>query len=169
MFLGQKVHALRPLIDLPRQTRRELALALAIHPSEPDVAALQKHRWKLIDPRQAAGTPARYRRFISGSRAEFGIAKSGYVASRSGWFSDRSACYLACGRPVLAHNTGFDVALPTGEGLLAFSNASDVVAGMDAIDADYPRHRSAARALAETYLDSDRVLTRLLDRVGAAS
>jgi hypothetical protein len=169
MFLGQKAHALRSLIDLPQRTRRPIALALAIHPGEPDVAALHEHRWKLIDPRRATGTPARYRRFIGGSRAEFGIAKSGYVATRSGWFSDRSACYLACGRPVLAHDTGFDVALPTGEGLLAFSNASDVVAGMDAIDADYARHRRTARAIAETYLDSDRVLARLLDRVGATS
>jgi hypothetical protein len=169
MFLGQKVHSLRPLIDLPRKTRARFALALAIHPSEPDLAALHQHGWSLIDPRRASGTPSAYRRFISGSHAEFGIAKSGYVVARSGWVSDRSACYLAAGRPVLAHDTGFGAALPTGEGLLSFTHESDVLAGIDAIDANYARHRSAARAIAETHFDSDRVLPRLLDRVGAAS
>jgi hypothetical protein len=169
IFFGQKAHALRPLMDLPQRTRHEFALALTIHPSEPDVSALHTHRWRLLDPQQAAGTPARYRQFVRGSHAEFGIAKSGYVASRSGWFSDRSACYLACGRPVLAHDTGFDVALPTGEGLFSFSNATDVIAGIDKIEGDYARHRKGARTLAETYFDSDRVLTRLLDRVGATA
>ena len=169
LFLGQKVHALRPLMDLPRRTRARFELALAIHPSEPDLAALRGHGWTLVDPRRAAGTPARYRQFISASRAEFGIAKSGYIASRSGWFSDRSACYLAAGRPVLAQETGFSAALPTGDGLLSFRNDVEALAGVEAIETHYPRHREAARAIAETYFDSDRVLTRLLDRVGAAA
>ena len=169
LFLGQKAHALRPMMGLPRKTRARLELALSIHPSEPDVEALRGHGWKLVDPRRAAGTPARYRRFVSASRAEFGLAKSGYVASRSGWFSDRSACYLAAGRPVLAQDTGFSTVLPTGEGLLRFGNDTEAVAGIDAIDADYPSHREAARALAELYFDSDRVLTRLLDRVGGTA
>ena len=169
LFLGQKAHALRPLIDLPLKARQRFELALAIHPGEPDLAALRMNGWQLVDPRLAAGTPARYRRFVGGSRAELGIAKSGYIAARSGWFSDRSACYLAAGRPVLAQDTGFGAALPTGEGLLTFTTDVDVLSGLDAIDADYPRHRQAARALAERYFDSDRVLTRLLDRVGATS
>jgi hypothetical protein len=169
MFLGQKVHALRPLIDLPQHTRARFALALAIHPSEPDLPVLRRHGWTLIDPRRATGTPGAYRRFVSGSRAEFGLAKSGYVVARSGWFSDRSACYLAAGRPVLAHDTGFADLLPTGEGLLSFANASDVVAGIDAIESNYARHRRAARAIAQAHFDSDHVLPRLLDRVGATS
>jgi hypothetical protein len=169
LFLGQKAHALRPLIDLPRKTRARFELALGIHPAEPDLATLQENGWKLVDPRRAAGTPSRYRRFIGRSRAEFGIAKAGYVASRSGWFSDRSACYLASGRPVLAQDTGFSAALPTGDGLLRFENREDVLAGVDAIDAGYLRHRDAARALAERYFDSDRVLSGLLERVGAAA
>lgn len=169
LFLGQKAHALRPLIDLPRKTRRRFELALAIHPDEPDLTALRRHGWQLVDPRQAAGTPARYRRFVGGSHAELGIAKSGYVAARSGWFSDRSACYLATGRPVLAHDTGFGAALPTGEGLLTFNTDADVISGVETIDGDYPRQRQAARAIAERYFDSDRVLPYLLDRVGAPS
>jgi hypothetical protein len=167
LFLGQKVHALRPLIDLPQKTRARFALALAIHPSEPDLPTLHQNGWKLIDPKRATGTPEAYQRFISGSRAEFGLAKSGYVVARSGWFSDRSACYLAAGRPVLAHDTGFADFLPTGEGLLSFTNASDALAGIEAIESNYPRHRAASRAIAQTHFDSDRVLPRLLDRVGA--
>ena len=169
MFLGQKAHALRPLIDLPRKTHTALTLALGIHPSEPDLAALRRHGWTLVDPRRTTATPESYRRFIRGSRAEFGIAKSGYVTTRSGWFSDRSACYLASGRPVLAQDTGFGVALPTGEGLLTFSNESEALAGIDSVQTNYVRHQTAARAIAEEHCDSRRVLSRLLDRVGSAS
>ena len=168
LFLGQKAHSLRPLIDLPTRTGARFELALAIHPTEPDLVALRDNKWNLIDPRRAAGTPGSYRSFVSHSRAEFGIAKSGYVATRSGWFSDRSACYLAAGRPVLAQDTGFPAALPTGEGLLRFENHDDALAGVDSIQAHYPRHRAAARAIAEQHFDSGRVLTRLLDRIGAA-
>jgi hypothetical protein len=169
VLLGQKAHALRPLIHLPRKAHSRFELALAIHPDEPDLAALHDHGWQLVDPRRAAGTPARYRRFVSGSHGELGIAKSGYITGRSGWFSDRSACYLAAGRPVLAQDTGFGAALPTGDGLLSFTTDVDALAGLDSIETNYARHREAARALAEQHFDSDRVLTRLLDRVGAAS
>ena len=169
MFLGQKAHSWRPLIGLPNKTTSRFALALSIHRREPDLDALHLNGWTLLNPRRAAGTPSAYRRFVRGSRAEFGIAKSGYVIARSGWFSDRSACYLASGRPVLAQDTGFGDAIPTGDGLIPFSTEQEALAGIDAIEADYPRHRTAARALAETYFDSDRVLARLIERVGAAS
>ena len=165
LFLGQKAHSLRPLIDLPKRTQIRFELALAIHPTEPDLADLRQNNWTLIDPRRAAGTPGSYRSFISNSRAEFGIAKSGYVATRSGWFSDRSACYLAAGRPVLAQDTGFAPMLPTGEGLIRFQTEADALAGLDAIQTQYTRHRDAARAIAEQYFDSKHVLTRLLDKV----
>ena len=100
-------------------------------------------------PAAVAHDPDSYRSFVAGSRAELGIAKSGYVLSRCGWFSDRSACYLASGRPVLAQDTGFPDHLPTGEGLLAFAGVDDAVAGIEEIRADYERHAGAARALAE--------------------
>ena len=169
IFLGQKAHALRPLIGLPRKTPARFALALAIHPGEPDLAALRSNRWTLVDPRHATGTPERYRRFIRGSRAEFGIAKAGYVATRSGWFGDRSACYLAAGRPVLAQDTGIRCLLPAGEGLLTFGDEAEALNGLDRIQTDYARHREAARAIAEQYFDSNRVLPRLLDRVWGSS
>jgi hypothetical protein len=168
VFYGQKAHALRPLITLPTRTDEKFVLALAIHPGEEkDLAALASNGWQLVDPRQVADTPDRYREFIRGSRAEFGIAKSGYVAARCGWFSDRSICYLASGRPVLAQETGFSRFLPTGEGLFTFQTAEDVLAAIDALRRDYPRHARAARALAEELFDSDKVLSRLLRRIGA--
>ena len=96
-----------------------------------------------------------------------GIAKSGYIESRCGWFSDRSACYLASGRPVVAQDTGFSSFVPTGEGLLAFDDEDGARAAIDDLRGDYARHASAARELAARYFDSNRVLAGLLEQVGA--
>jgi glycosyltransferase involved in cell wall biosynthesis len=93
------------------------------------------------------------------------VAKSGYVETACGWFSDRSACYLASGRPVVAQDTGFGEHLPTGDGLLRFRAPDEVAAGVEELRADYPSLRRAARAIAEELLDSDRVLERLLERL----
>lgn len=170
VFYGQKAHSLRQFITLPTLTDEQFTLALAIHPDETrDLAALAENRWLLLDPVDVAVTPADYRRFIQHSKGEFGIAKSGYVLSRCGWFSDRSVCYLASGRPVIAQETGFSRFLPTGEGLFAFETADHVLEAIEELNRDYHRHASAARALAEEHFDSDRVLTRLLDRVFAGA
>ncbi len=164
VLYGQRAHSLRPLLELPRRTDARLMPALAIHEDEKaDLEALHANGWELLDPAALAGTPQAYRSFIRGSWAELGLAKSGYVLSRCGWFSDRSACYLACGRPVLAQDTGLRAALPTGEGLLTFSTLEEAVAGIDELRASYARHAAAARELAEAYVDSDRVLTGLLE------
>ena len=164
---GQKAHSLRPLVELPRLTDERLALALDIHADEPDLAVLREHGWELLDPREVAGTPERYATFVRGSKGELGVAKEGYVVSASGWFGDRSAAYLASGRPVVAHDTGFGERLPVGAGLFAFTNVDDVLAAIEAIRFDYGRHARAARAIAEEHLDSRFVLTRLLREVGA--
>ena len=145
-------------------------LALAIHPDETrDVEAMAANRWTLLDADSAAATPRRYHAFVQGSKAEFGIAKSGYVRSRCGWFSDRSVCYLASGRPVIAQDTGFTDFLPTGNGLFSFQTADDVLTSIDSMNQDYPRHAAAARTIAEEYFDSDKVLTRLMARAGIAA
>lgn len=162
---GQKAHSLRPLIDLPERTGMQFALALSIDPGEKeDLRALERHGWVVLDPLRFAGDPDAYWWFVRGSKAEFGIAKSGYVISRCGWFSDRSACYLAAGRPVIAQDTGFSAALPTGEGLFTFTTSEDVGVAVDALRSDYGRHARAARALAEGHLASDRVLRPVLER-----
>src|SRR5262249_37869792 len=137
-----------------------------IHPDETrDIEALEENGWALLDPAEVAPTPDDYRRFVQGSWAEFGLTKLGYVAAGSGWFSDRSACYLASGRPVLAQDTGFGRRLPIGAGLLAFSDADDVVAGLEELERDYDRHRVAARQIAEEHLAADLVLGSLLERL----
>jgi hypothetical protein len=165
---GQKAHSLRNFFKLPKLTAEKFVLALGIHPEEKsDVQALRENNWELLDPIDAVGSPGRYREFIQGSKAEFGIAKSGYVVSRCGWFSDRSACYLASGRPVLAQDTGFNQFLPIGEGLFAFATIEDVLSAIQEMNRDHPRHRRAARAIAEKYFDSRTVLSRLLELVGA--
>lgn len=170
IFYGQKAHSLRELIELPTRTDARFLLALGIHPGEQrDLEALARNRWELVDPKQVAGTPAGYRDFIRASKAEFGVAKSGYVVARSGWFSDRSACYLAAGRPVVAQDTGFSKFLPTGEGLFAFEDEDDALVAVEEVARDPARHGTAARALAEEHLDSDRVLGRLLERLGASA
>jgi hypothetical protein len=164
---GQKAHSLRRFIELPSRTREKFLPALAIHPGETrDLEALRANGWQLLDPAEVADTPEHYQQFIQTSKAEFGVAKSGYVASRCGWFSDRSICYLASGRPVLAQDTGFRSFLPAGDGLFAFATPDDVLASLDELNRDYGRHARAARALAEEHFDSDKVLARLLDRIG---
>jgi hypothetical protein len=142
-------------------------VALAIHPDETrDLLRLATHGWRLVDPARVSDTPDRYRAFVQGSKGEIGVAKSGYAASRCGWFSDRSVCYLASGRPVVAQETGFSRYLPTGEGLFAFQSTDEARAGIDAVAGDYRRHSRAARAIAEEYFDASVVLPQLLERVG---
>ena len=94
------------------------------------------------------------------------IAKNMYVASRSGWLSDRSICYLASGRPVVAQDTGFSELYPVGEGLLAFDDPDEAAAALEEVSSDYARHSAAARALAEEHFDSSVVIRRLLGELG---
>jgi hypothetical protein len=168
-FYGQKVHAWRAFMTLPTRTTERIRVALAIDPGETtDVQALAANGWDLVDPGIAA-TPEDYQRFVQASKAELGIAKIGYVVSRTGWISDRSICYLASGRPVLAQETGFSHFVPAGEGLLPFETLEQVLDCIARLNSDYARHARAARALAEEYFDSDKVLTQLLDRLAIST
>jgi hypothetical protein len=166
LHYGQRAHSLRELIELPRVSDARFQLALGIHPDEEgDLAALRVNGWELVDPLVVAGTPQAYREFVRGSKAELSVAKSGYVASRSGWFSDRSACYLASGRPVVAQDTGFGDFLPVGEGLLTFTTTSEAAEAVAKVESDWDDHSRAARMLAEEHLDSRKVVPKLLDRL----
>jgi hypothetical protein len=167
VFYGQKAHSWRRFFSLPARSGERFMPALAIHPEEiRDLAALRTDSWHLIDPERVSWTPASYQDFVRGSKAEFGIAKSGYVASRCGWFSDRSVCYLASGRPVIAQDTGFDRFHPVGAGLFAFETIDEVLASIEALNSAYDYHAREARSIAEEYFDSDKVLARLLDELG---
>jgi glycosyltransferase involved in cell wall biosynthesis len=168
IFIGQKVHSLRPLFRLPTRTSERFLLALAIHSDEKrDLEALHRNGWGLVDPAQVASTPSSYREFVRGSKAEFGLVQQGCLAAPCGWFSDRSAGYLASGRPVVAQQTEFSRWLPTGEGVFAFRTEEEALRAIEELNRDYRRHARAARALAEEYFDSDKVLSRLLEQVGA--
>jgi hypothetical protein len=166
VFYGQKAHSLRPLMSLPRRTEQEFRLALAIHANEQkDLEALRENGWQLIEPAEAAATPQAFQQFVQTSQGEFALAKSGYALSRCGWFSDRSLCYLASGRPVVAQDTGFDCFLPSREGILPFHDLDTAAAAVEDMRRDYPRHCAAARAVAETVFDARRVLGQLLERL----
>ena len=115
------------------------------------------------DPLGPTNDPWTYQRYIRGSRAEFSVAKHGYVVSRSGWFSERTACYLASGRPALVQETGFSAWLETGLGVVPFTTPEEAEAGVHDVDARYERHCGAARAIAEEHFDSRTVLSRLLE------
>jgi hypothetical protein len=170
VFYGQKAHSVRRFIDLPQRARESFVLAMNIHPGdERDREALIQNGWRLVDPVTVAGRPERYRRFIQGSRGEIGFAKSGYIVSNCGWFSDRSIAYLASGKPVIAQETGFSEHLSAGTGLLAFQTSEDLLNALEQVRGDYKRHSRAARALAESHFNSDTVLTGLLEKIGSSS
>jgi hypothetical protein len=156
-------------LELPRRARRPFHLAAYLTPDDRtgDRELLEANGWTVLDPWRTAGTPEDYARFIVGSRAEIQCPKPAYRELRTGWFSDRSACYLASGRPVLAEETGFSEYLPTGEGLLKFGNIEEALTGVAAIDTDYARHSRAARRIAEEFLDSRRWLPAILSASGA--
>lgn len=124
---------------------------------------LRRAGWRVTSARRVAGSLDRYRRYIATSKAEWSVAKHGYVVGRPGWFSCRSACYLAAGRPVVVQDTGFGPVLPTGDGIVAFSSPDEAVAAVRDVLARYHRHARAARALAAEYFDSNRVLARLVE------
>jgi hypothetical protein len=166
---GLRVHELRRFAELPARTSASFELALEIDDADAaDRDNLERLGWVLADPRAAAGDPWRYRSYVQGSSAELMIAKNLYVDTRSGWFSDRSSCYLASGRPVLAQDTGIRDLLPCGDGLVTFSTLDEAAAGAEEIIRGYERHSRAARELAEEHLAAGRVLPRLLDELGVA-
>jgi hypothetical protein len=164
-LLGPKVEQFEQLIELPQRSCEQLELVVELHEQDPDRERLVHYGWRLEHP-AVVRTPDRYRRYIEGSLAEFSAAKGGYVGTRCGWFSDRSACYLAAGRPVVLQSTGFEDVLPTGEGLLSFQTLEQAAEALARVRADYARHSRAAREIAREHLDSERVLPRLLQAAG---
>jgi hypothetical protein len=152
-------------IDLPRRAPTPVELALACHEPEA-VTLLRSHGWQVLDGLALSRDLHRYRDYIQSAAGEFTVAKEQYVQWRTGWFSDRSACYLAAGRPVITQDTGFDQILPTGLGLFAFTTMDDVLGAMDALARDYPGHARGARTIAGEYFQAERVLDDLLAGAG---
>ncbi|MFM8230910.1 MAG: glycosyltransferase, partial [Chthoniobacterales bacterium] len=120
--------------------------------------------WRLVDPHALSIDWDRYRQYIRASKGEFTVAKDQYTRLHTGWFSDRSACYLAAGRPVITQETGFSEFYGNGEGLLPFRTSDDIVAAAAAVRSDYARHARAAHEIAREYFEAEKVLASLLER-----
>lgn len=178
---AQKDFEFRRFLDLPRKAGACLEVALSgIHHANWEVTGnagggdataasrqpnelLARAGWRIVNPLAACGDLNSYQRYIESSKGEWSVAKNGYVVGQSGWFSCRSACYLAAARPVVVQDTGFSKVLPVGEGILPFTTLEQAADGIRKVEADYARHSRAARELAAEYFDSDRVLPRLLE------
>jgi hypothetical protein len=152
--------------DLPRHTSATLELAIDGRPSQ--ARMLEERGWRLVEDIGLGPEFGPYRDYVFGSRGEFTVARDQVVRPRTGWFSDRSACYLAAGRPVVTQDTGFGEVLPTGEGLFAFRDVADAATALDEIEADPERHSAAARGIAEEYFAAEKVLARLIADVFGA-
>ena len=171
-------------MDLPRRTSQPIELAtnlgIARDPQDrgigeavPSVGVAQDARilletngWQLADAHEFTTDPWTYRDYVRSSRGEFTVAKDSNVRLRSGWFSERDACYLAAGRPVICQDTGFGNVLPTGEGLFPFNTMDDILAAFENINSDYERHCRAAREIAEEYFRAETVLAKVMDDLG---
>jgi hypothetical protein len=129
---------------------------------------LTRTGWRVVDAMQVCSGIDAYREYVQSSKGEWSVAKNGYVRGRSGWFSCRSACYLAAGRPVVLQDTGFSQVLPTGKGLFAFDSVEEAVAHIHAIESDYAAQSRAARQVAEEFFNARKVLTRLLEQATAS-
>ncbi len=163
---GMKSRSFADFIDLPGRAPAPLELALGGHGAPRD--DLRARGWKLADPLVVAHGPWEYQGYIRASRGEFSVAKHGYATSRCGWFSERTACYLAAGRPAVVMDTGFRSWLPEGDGLFSFSTADEAIDGIRKVTTDPERHGRAARAIAAAHFDARIVLGRLLDEAMAA-
>jgi hypothetical protein len=168
VYRWSKHHEWEKFLDLPCHTSQPFELAMM--PQDPaDREQLRARGWQLVSPiPMSLNIFDDYPDYVRQSRAEFTVAKDQNVRLRSGWFSERGVCYLACGKPVVAQDTGFSNILPTGEGLFAFNSMDEALASIDAINGDYRRHCRAARAIAEEYFDARSVAARLLADVGLA-
>lgn len=165
--MGLKHHQFRRLIELPeRVADADFEIALDIHPGDAaDLEQLLDRGWTVVDPRRVSGDPSGFRDYVRGSSAEFSVAQGVYTETASGWFSDRTAAYLASGRPALVQDTAL-ADLPLGRGLLTFSTLEGAAEGCERIATESEAQREAARDFAEAHLDSDRVLGQLLTALG---
>jgi hypothetical protein len=151
------------ILELPGLTAVPIELALAHKPSDPGIRRLIAAGWRVRSARPLSKDPEAYRRYIRFSAGELSVAKEQNVVLRSGWFSDRTATYLAAGRPAVVQDTAFDSTLPTGCGLLAFRDEAQAAAALDHVDCDYRVHSATAREIAHAYLRAEAVLERLIE------
>lgn len=148
------------LLGLPRLVSAPLKIAVGGKNAPLDL--ISEHGWQVVDGPEATITPEKYQDFIAGSRGEVSPAKHVYVAMKTGWFSCRSACYLASGRPVVVQDTGFTSTIPSGEGIMAFDSVEQASRAICEVEEDYGKHSKAAKELARECFDSGKVLGKLI-------
>ena len=165
VYHWSKHYEFMKVLDLPVRTGREFELALSSY-DEGTKAMLETRGWRVRHALDFSHDPEAYREYVTGSRGEFTVAKDQNVRLRTGWFSDRSATYLAAGRPVVTQETGFSDFLPTGEGLFGFSDVEEAAEAVGRIDSDYDAHRRGARRVAREFFSHDVVLPKLMAEVG---
>jgi hypothetical protein len=166
-WYGTKSASFQRFLDLPR--RATVPLEIALGGDDAPLEMLGDKGWKLVNPLEVALTPEDFQDYVRASRGELAVAKQGYVVSNSGWFSERSAGYLASGRPVVTQETGFSEWLPLGCGLFSFREADEALDALERIEKDYDRNAIAARNIAEEHFESGQILSRLLEEASAAS
>jgi hypothetical protein len=159
---GMKAMSFDPYMVIPQKTRS--VMEIAVSDSSAPRQKLTANGWRLSSPNKVSSDPWNYQEYIQKSKAEFSIAKHGYVEARTGWFSERSAGYLASGRPVVLQDTGFSDWLYGDTGVIPFSSIDEALVAIEEVNNNYAVHSRAARDLAETYFSSGSVLTELLER-----
>lgn len=164
---GPKSEEFRPFLDLPSRSGEEFELVLQISADDPDRELLTSSGWVLRQP-DVVSAPEDYVAYLRASKGEFSCCKGTYAGLNTGWFSDRTAAYLASGRPAVVQATGFEDHLPVGEGLFAVTTVDEAVEAMRKIDRDYAAHSAAARRIADRYFRAETVFDRLLDDIGIA-
>lgn len=163
-YYWSKDREFKKILDLPK--RRPLPFELAVGVDDKTRQLLEDSRWRVVDPIRLSSDISSYRDFILKSRGELTVAKDQNIRLRSGWFSDRSACYLAASRPVINQDTAFGSYLPTGKGLFSFQTMDDIVAAIDEIESDYEGNCHAAREIAAEHFAAEKVLQSLMSRAG---
>jgi hypothetical protein len=164
VYYWTKDREFEKILDLPR--RRDVSFELAAGVEDEVRERLNHHGWKQTDSIVISQDINRYRTYIQQSRGEFTVARDQYVRPHTGWFSDRSACYLAAGRPVITQETGFSKFLPTGKGLFSFQTMEDILTVVDEIESDFEGNCRAAREIANEYFAAEKVIGSLMDRAG---
>ena len=164
-YLWSKSREFLRFVAAPKKAGETFELATNIKDARTRAKFL-RNDWRLQSPLQLSVDYWLYRDYIQRSKGEFTVAKDQYVRLNTGWFSDRSACYLAAGRPVIIQETGFTKYYGGKEGLLSFRSLTEIAEAMKMINADYAKHSRAARAIAREVFNAKKVLASLLERSG---
>jgi hypothetical protein len=165
VYKNDKRSGFLPFVELPKRTKTLVELAIHLAGDKVEREMLEGHGWRVREAHEVASDPVEYRKYVQGSRGEFGCAKPSYVKLRTSWISDRTLCYLASGRPAIIQDTGpsryFRDDRP---GVLRFSTFDEAVARFGAVESDYARHASAARAIVEEHFSASKVASLVLER-----